>query len=113
MKVYKLLDEFESKVPSFELDLRAYQAAQDQFVKELAEQVRKIGWTGDLTGEVWHHPIADGYAQYMVIEAPAPRKAMGLMHLPLGDAWQAPEYVTRGVRRADIVAAAKRNRSFS
>lgn len=60
------------------------------------------GDTGPLTGEIVRFPIADGYAQYMVFDAPGRRPAFGLIHMPLGDAYQIPEAHLRGLRKQDI-----------
>jgi len=45
----------------------------------------KIGW-------------ADGYAAYIIVKA----RPMTLMHVYLGDGWQVPFYMIRGLRKIDL-----------
>lgn len=59
--------------------------------KEYIENVRKSVKTADpYAGKILAIPHADGYAQYMVKSL----KPVVLIHLPVGDAWEAP-YVHR------------------
>lgn len=58
---------------------------------------------GDLVGEIYSHPVADGYATYVVWS----QRPLALVHVPLGDAYALPEPHERGLRVADIRAAVK------
>jgi hypothetical protein len=104
MKVFSCPD---LKVPSHSVaDLQNWQKIDDAFVAEMATVMRdKYGYTGARTGQVFRIPWADGYAQYMVAERGT---TMHLVHVPTGDAWHVPEYMTRGLRKADILAALHR-----
>jgi hypothetical protein len=51
-----------------------------------------------LVGALFRIPMADSYASYMVFRT----KPLELLHVPTGDAWDAPDYQTRGVRLRDI-----------
>jgi len=51
-----------------------------------------------LVGETFRIPMADSYALYMVFRT----KPLELIHVPTGDAWDAPDYQTRGIRLQDI-----------
>ena len=91
--------------------------------KELAPAIEKFDWEGSweeqenkahellrkyckmhtdsknpLVGVVFRIPCADGYAQYMVFRT----KPLEMIHIPFGDAWDAPDYQTRGIRLQDI-----------
>lgn len=92
-----------------------WQADEAAYKVELAETMRKGGWTGPLTGEVVSFPRADGYAQYMVVDPPPKTRgaATSLIHLPLGDAWHIPEAHARGLRKSDIVAMVERDRKMA
>jgi len=69
------------------------------FIESLREWVKthRVG-AGDLMGEVVRFPIADGYAQYMIVGT----KPAALMHLPIHDAWEIPEAHARGLRTSDL-----------
>jgi hypothetical protein len=93
------------KIPDFDdylVDGRYSMTKDDEvtgkFLTDLAETLRGMGYTGNLTGKVVYFPVADGAAQYMVAQG---RKTI-LIHLPLHDAWHIPAAHMRGLRVADI-----------
>ena len=49
-----------------------------------------------LAGKEIYIPWADGAARYMVLNGTK------LIHIPLGDGWNVPDYMTRGLRVADL-----------
>lgn len=70
--------------PSLRLDYRTYQAQQEAWVDKLRSWVKANGDDSDLCGRIVSFPVADGFAQYMVLR----KRPLGLVHLPLGDAYQ-------------------------
>ncbi len=111
MKVFSPPDEI--KEPEFtpgKFDLAKEERRERRYIAELTEYVKSLGYTGPLTGEEFTIPWADGAARYLVLDAP---RNCALMHLPLGDAWDVPAYMTRGVRKADVVAQINNHKKFS
>ena len=51
-----------------------------------------------MVGVIFRIPMGDGSANYMVFRT----KPLEMIHVPTGDAWDAPDYQTRGVTLADI-----------
>lgn len=85
MKVYACPDE----CPAPELDLRdntKYEAAQISHRAALSRWLTSAGFTGPHTGEVVRYQVADGFALYMLGDAPG-RKASVLVHLPYWDGY--------------------------
>jgi hypothetical protein len=80
-------------------DVNALFEAEATWVEELAEWCRTNSDSrSELIGEVIRFPRGDGYAQYMVWRT----KPLGLLHIPLGDAWDLPDYQLRGLRVKDV-----------
>ena len=61
-----------------------------------------LGYTGKNTGKIVNFPVADGYAQYMIMEH---GKTFALVHLPYGDAYKFP-WVIR-LTKQDVLARAQ------
>lgn len=76
---------------------KATQEAEDAWIARLAKWCQ-ARYKGDLVGKVIYIPFADGAAQYMIMS----HKPVRLIHLPLGDAWNVPDYQTRGLRISDL-----------
>lgn len=72
------------KLPSFDYVNRE-KMLQDEvrYINEVKQYIIESGYKGKNVGEVIQFPVADGYAQYMVVSM----KPLQLMHLPLGDGW--------------------------
>jgi hypothetical protein len=68
----------------------------------LQAHLLKLGYTGKNTGKIVNFPVADGYAQYMIMEH---GKTFALVHLPYGDAYKFP-WVIRLTKR-DVLARAQ------
>lgn len=49
-----------------------------------------------LRGEIVRFQVADGYAQYMIVDGTT------MIHLPLGDAYAIPDAHARGLRASDL-----------
>jgi hypothetical protein len=69
----------------------------EDYLHRLGDYCRRYG-KGRYTGYVWHYPVADGAARYMVFSL----RPFTLIHIPLHDAWHIPEVVARGLRTKDI-----------
>ena len=87
IKIYTL----PPQVPAPKVDYSNYDhakvdAAEKAHMAKLADWLRSYGFTGKHTGAIYSTPVADGYAQYMIADAPG--KNFGLVHLPYGDAYQ-------------------------
>ncbi len=73
----------EIKVPSSFRDREVYKKECETFEKELKEYLAKNNFKGKNAGEIIRFPVADSYAEYMVVSM----KPARLLHMPLGDAW--------------------------
>lgn len=81
------------------IDIDALQVAEAKWLKELAEWcLTHTDSRSDLIGEVIRFPRGDGTANYMVFRT----KPLSLLHIPLGDAWDLPDYQMRGLRVKDV-----------
>ena len=89
-------------------DRNAYFEAQEAYIEEVRVHLRALGWSVKPNfGEVITYPIADGCAQYMVVDS----KAAKLVHLPLGDAYESE--VAHLSKSKDILAAIQRRKSLN
>ena len=76
-----------------------WQKQEDTYIEKLRQYCKKhTDSKNALVGVIFRIPIADGYAQYMVFRT----KPLEMIHVPTGDAWDAPDYQTRGVRLSDV-----------
>lgn len=76
----------------------AYFAACDEWTAKVSAWAREQHPDDKLAGERWRYQIADGYAQYVVYTS----KPLALLELPLGDAYQIPDVVRRGLTLTDV-----------
>jgi hypothetical protein len=83
-KIYGIPKEL-GEAPSFSIEqpFEAYQQATEKFVQSVKDWAKKNG-NGECRGEEIRFPVADGYAQYVVVGL----KPVTLIHLPIGDGWQ-------------------------
>jgi len=58
--------------------------AEQKHMDDLKAWLKKSGYTGKYTGEIYREGVADGYALYMVADSPK----FCLIHLPYGDGYQ-------------------------
>jgi hypothetical protein len=105
MKVFSAPDEVQKPVIDYtNFDSQAYEKAEADYIAALKDHLIKLGYTGPNTGAEFNIPFADGAARYMVAEH---GRSLALVHLPLGDAWNVPEYMTRGLRRSEVLQRIK------
>jgi hypothetical protein len=78
----------------YELDMQK-QGTEFQKLFKASEKAQE---RGELVGQLFGHPIADGCAWYLVVKA----KPLTLQWVPYMDAWEAPAYVIRGLRTEDL-----------
>lgn len=91
-------------------NLEAILAAEDKWLNELIEWCRTHSDSkSELIGEEIRFPMADGYARYLVWRT----KPLSLIHIPLGDAWNLPDYQLRGLRVSDVREIVRRQRGLS
>jgi len=64
-------------------DLNAYQYSIEKYTKSMEAYIRGLGYAEPETGKVIRFPVADGYAEYMVISVKNPQ----LVHLEVGDCY--------------------------
>jgi len=101
------LDDFRKESGGY--DVNALLEAEAKWAEELAEWCRaNTDSKSELIGEVIRFPRGDGYAQYMVFRT----KPLSLLHLPLGDAWDLPDYQLRGLRVKDVRDIVARERGL-
>ncbi len=85
------------------------QEAESEWLEELAEWCKtNTDSRSELVGEVIRFPRGDGTANYMVFRT----KPLGLLHIPLGDAWDLPDYQLRGLRVKDVRELVRRDRAL-
>ena len=82
------------------IDYATWMEDERLYLEKVRDELRSLGYTGANTGKLFHIPMADGAAIYMVA---ANAKGMILVHCPIGDAWQAQEWQTRGLRKSDVI----------
>jgi len=68
-------------------DWKTYSDAQENALKALAKRT-----------DIWKHQIADGHAMYEIVKM----SPLTLRLIPYGDAYEAPNYVIRGLRAKDV-----------
>lgn len=88
MQVFDLPDEVPFAEPDYaHYDFDKEQARQQQHIEQLRKWLKDSGYNGPDSGKIVSFPVGDGYAQYMLADAPRGMKS-GLIHLPYGDAYQ-------------------------
>jgi len=87
-KVYSPPKEL-SKVPDImefasgmRTDMEAYDKAQEEWKEQLSKWCKENS-SDKYAGEIINEPVADGYAEYMILKL----KPVALIHLPLGDSY--------------------------
>jgi hypothetical protein len=94
---------------TMELSFQALQQAEKKWLEELVEWCRaNTDSRSELIGEVIRFPRGDGTANYMVFRT----KPLSLLHIPLGDAWDLPDYQMRGLRVKDIQEIVRSERAM-
>lgn len=85
----------------FDLNYAETNAAMDRYREAMREwienrAVREGKKLHKLAGKSIFIPYADGYAEYMIWDG------RRMIHVPLMDAWNVPDYMTRGLKVADL-----------
>lgn len=91
LKVYRAPSEIEYKGWDFKLSTEQNDANDKAHSAALKALYEGQGYTGPNTGRIYREHVADGYAQYMVFEAPRGSKLKEkffLIHLPYVDGYQ-------------------------
>ena len=88
MKVYSCPADVPAPVIDFSapFDIREETKNEEAHQEALKAWLVSHGYTGKLTGRIYHEPIADGAALYMFGHGPTAAKSI-LIHLPYGDAY--------------------------
>ena len=99
-RIFQAPDELPVPEPDYKnYDHEKEMARESKYLEDLKALLRSRD-TGALVGEVVKTPQADSYACYMI----ASHRPFAMVHLPLGDAWRAPEPWERGMRLKDAKA---------
>jgi hypothetical protein len=86
-----------------------WQKQEEDYIKRLRKYCKEhTDSKSNLVGVIFRIPYADGHAQYMVFRT----KPLEMIHVPIGDAWDAPDYQTRGIRLQDIKDQVKFDKSW-
>jgi hypothetical protein len=67
-----------------------------RYFEELRAWLKRNNCTHRKAGLIVRFPVADGCAQYMIMNATS------MIWLPLGDAWQIPDAHARGLRISEL-----------
>jgi hypothetical protein len=65
----------------------------------LLEAEKTVDTSKSLVGCLYSHPVADGYAWYVVTSD----RPLTLRHIPIGDAWTLSPATVRGLSKKDII----------
>lgn len=74
------------KLPKFDfLNSNHKKMIEDErkYIADLKQHIKEMGYTEVEAGEIIKFPVADGYAQYMILSL----KPVRLIHIELGDAY--------------------------
>lgn len=71
---------------------------QEAEMEDLFKKSEKAQKEGKIEGLLWGFPVGDGAAWYLVTKA----DPLTLQWVPYMDAWRAPDYVIRGLRKGDL-----------
>ena len=95
MKIYSLPEELEATIPEPDYINQTFAewGRDEELHRESIRQwLHENGYTGKNSGELFQEPIADGYAQYMLVEGAVGSGVRSfLLHLPYGDAYHDPD----------------------
>jgi hypothetical protein len=87
--------------PSFNSDRDIEAKAREKYIEEVRGYCKSHSNGCPHTGKVIRFQIADGFAQYMILDYKT------LVHLELDDCWQISKAHSRGLQKADIIRAAE------
>lgn len=97
--------------PSLSIDsLDTYHAACGDYTAAVVEwAIDNTPSTSDLVGEVIAFSVADGAAEYVVMNT----RPLQLIHLEIGDAYAASDITLRGLRVSDVRSMVKSSRALA
>jgi hypothetical protein len=78
-------------------DYKHHDRINQAYFDRLAAEARRLN-KGDMVGEIFRHPVADGYAVYMVWS----HRPFSLIHISIDDGYRLPEAHERGLRLSDV-----------
>jgi hypothetical protein len=94
MKIYSLPEELEATIPEPDYINQTFEewGKDEELHREsIREWLQEQGYTGKNSGKIFQEPVADGYAQYMMVEGPVGSGVRSfLLHLPYGDGYHEP-----------------------
>lgn len=96
----------ETRQANYKQAIREYEEATTRWIESVKQWCRDNG-TGPNRGEVVRFPMADGYAEYVVLTNTQ------LIHLPVYDAWDIPAAHARGLRASDITRMVAQERKLA
>lgn len=100
-KVYASPIEYE-----YPTDWKNWQEHDEKYIKRLKSWVLKNTKSeNEIIGEIIRFSVADGQALYMIANI----KPLEVIHIPVGDAWQADPILLRGLRLSDVKQKIKAN----
>jgi len=77
----------EVKLPKLDFsNMQKYAEESKQYIADLKQHIKDMGYKGKNVGEIVRFAVADGYAEYMVLSM----RPMKLIHIPLDDAYEFP-----------------------
>jgi hypothetical protein len=79
-------------------DYRIMMNNRDAKFDKLWQKHNQAAKEGKIKGRIFSYPVADGAAHYLVKK----EKPLTLQWINVGDCWQVPAYVIRGLRADDI-----------
>jgi len=83
-----------------------------QMVEEKIKQTctdLKATRKGDTVGEIIRFQVADGYAQYIVVQ----ENPLKIMHIHEGDAYEASHILIRGLNLSDVIDMVGREKAIA
>lgn len=85
-KIYDLPEGIEA--PTLDVkDIKGYEVKCNELRDNLKKWLKDNGYTGKHSGTCISFPVADGYAEYMVVSV----RPVQLIHIPVWDAWHYPQ----------------------
>lgn len=90
------------------MDWQTMERNENEHYESLKSHVHNMGYNKPYSGEKFMLGHADGYAQYMFIDAGG--KNWGLIHLPYGDGWNSPN--AKHYPKKAIIDAIKSEKKF-
>jgi hypothetical protein len=101
--------DFNDAMVSGRFNDQRYRKLNAAFIEQCRDWLKQNGYTSPLAGKIVRFPVADGYAEYMIVSL----RPVTLMHLPFGDSYQIPEAHARGLRASDLRELVEREEKWA